>query len=94
MINKEDIKKLIEAHGVEETLDICFEEFGELIQAISKAKRKQRAGRSIDWYNLLEEMSDVLICIELLKETFTITDFAIETEVEKKMKRNLKRIEA
>lgn len=93
MINREDIKKLIEAHGAEETLDICFEECGELIQAISKAKRRQRAGRTIDHYNLLGEIADVLICVELLKEFFDIDDFAVEAIVKEKMKRNLKRIE-
>ena len=93
MINKEDIKKLIEAHGEEETLDICFEECGELIQAISKAKQLQRAGKRLNYHNLLSEMADVLIIIEMLKEYFDIANAYVETMVDMKMKRNLERIQ-
>ena len=93
MINREDIKKLIEAHGVEETLDICFEECGELIQAISKAKRLQRAGKRLNYHNLLSEMADILIIIEMVKEHFNLADEIVDRMINIKMERNLERIE-
>ncbi len=93
MINKEDIKKLIEAHGEEETLDICFEECGELIQAISKMKRLKRAGKSLNYFDLLAEMADVLISIEMLKEVAGLASDIVEKMVDIKMKRNMERIE-
>ena len=93
MINREDIKKLIEAHGEEETLDICFEECGELIQAISKMKRLKRAGKSLNYINLLSEMADVLISVEMLKEVAGLSSNQVEKAVDVKMKRNMERIE-
>lgn len=93
MINKEDIKRLIEAHGEEETLDICFEECGELIQAISKMKRLKRAGKSLNYIDLLSEMADVLISIEMLKEVAGLASSHVEKMVDIKMTRNMERIE-
>lgn len=96
MINRNDIKRLIEAHGVEETLDICFEECGELVQAISKAKRKRRsfddAHADHISYELRTEMADVLICMEMLKEIFDISDHKMEIHTKHKMRRNMRRI--
>ena len=95
MIDREDIKRLIEAHGVEETLDICFEECGELVQAISKMKRACRSEEGIAkaQAGLLEEMADVLICMEMLGEMFAISQSNIDAMVGIKMVRNMKRIE-
>ena len=95
MIDREDIKRLIEVHGVEETLDICFEECGELVQAISKMKRACRSeSRLVEAQaGLLEEMADVLICMEMLGEMFAISQSNIDAMVGIKMVRNMKRIE-
>lgn len=95
MIDRNDIKKLIEAHGTEETLDICFEECGELAQAISKIKRAYRSRERIaeSELNLISEMADVLIIMEMLKEIYVISDGVVEAAVRVKMKRNLERIE-
>ena len=94
MIDRKDIKSLIEAHGVEETLDICFEECGELVQAISKRKRACRLEEGVEkaQINLLEEMADVLICMEMLGEIFAISPSNIDAVVGIKMVRNMKRI--
>ena len=95
MIDRNDIKKLIEAHGVEETLDICFEECGELVQAISKVKRACRSEEGIAkaQIGLMEEMADVYICMEMLGEIFSISQSNIDAVVGIKMVRNMKRIE-
>lgn len=50
-------------------LTISMEECSELIQAISKSKR----GKS-NKNNLTEEIADVLICIDWLKEIYQIED--------------------
>ena len=50
-------------------LTISMEECSELIQAVSKAKR----GKS-NKDNLTEEIADVLICIDWLKEIYQIED--------------------
>jgi NTP pyrophosphatase (non-canonical NTP hydrolase) len=94
MIDRNEIKRLIEAHGVEETLDICFEECGELVQAISKMKRACRAEEGIAkaQIDLMEEMADVFICMEMLGETFAIPQSNIDAVVGIKMVRNMKRI--
>ena len=94
MIDRNDIKRLIDAHGVEETLDICFEECGELVQAISKVKRACRSeNRLVEAQaGLLEEMADVLICMEMLGEMFAISQSNIDAVVGIKMVRNMKRI--
>lgn len=64
-----------------------MEECAELIQAISKAKR----GR-IDRDNMIEEIADVLICIEMLKQMYMISDEKINKWIEKKQEREVKRI--
>ena len=95
MINKDDIRTLIKAHGVEETLDICFEECGELVQAISKMKRAVRTGDKQKVFeaqgNLAKEIADVQICSMMLCETYNITDELLKWERARKMERNLKR---
>lgn len=46
-----------------------MEECAELIQAISKAKRGK-----INRDNMIEEIADVLICIEMLKQMYMISE--------------------
>lgn len=62
-------------------------ECAELIQAISKAKRGK-----IDRDNMIEEIADVLICIEMLKQMYMISDEKINKWIEKKQAREVKRI--
>ena len=52
---------------------VCMEELSELSQAISKEIR----GRG-DRNNLVEEMADVIICLEILKQIFAVTNVEIE----------------
>lgn len=55
-----------------------MEECAELIQAISKAKRGK-----INRDNMIEEIADVLICIEMLKQMYMISDEKINGWIEK-----------
>ena len=81
------VKKSIEHYGKDVQSTVCMEECAELIQAISKEKR----GKS-DKSNLVEEMADVIICIEILKKIYNITDDEIYSWVITKQERTIKRI--
>ena len=81
------VKKSIEHYGKDVQSTVCMEECAELIQAISKEKR----GKS-DKENLAEEMADVIICIEMLKQIYNITDDAICSWVITKQERIIERI--
>jgi len=65
-----------------------MEECAELIQAISKAKRGK-----INRDNLTEEIADVLICIEMLKQMYMISEDKINKWIEKKQAREAERME-
>ena len=86
-IDKSIIAKSINYYGEEIQSTVCMEECAELIQAISKAKRGK-----INQNNMIEEIADVLICIEMLKQIYNITDSQIEDWTEWKQKRILNRM--
>lgn len=81
-IDNEIIKDSIVYYGKDAQSTVCMEECAELIQAISKEKR----GKS-DKNHLAEEMADVLISIELLKEIYDVSNEQINEWVDKKQKR-------
>lgn len=82
------ILKSIVYYGKEIQSTVCMEECAELIQAISKAKRGK-----LDVDNMIEEIADVLICIEILKQIYNIPDCSIENWIERKQERMLRRME-
>ena len=82
------ILKSIVYYGKEIQSTVCMEECAELIQAISKAKRGKP-----DTDNMMEEIADVLICIEILKQIYNIPDCSIENWIERKQERMLRRME-
>ena len=87
-IGKSIISKSIKHYGEEIQSTVCMEECAELIQAISKAKRGKP-----DADNMIEEIADVLICIEMLKQIYNIPDHFIEDWIERKQERMLRRME-
>ena len=86
-IGKSIITKSIKHYGEEIQSTVCMEECAELIQAISKAKRGK-----IDHDNMIEEIADVLICIEMLKQMYMISDEKINKWIEKKQAREAERM--
>ena len=86
-VNSYVVKKSIEHYGKDVQSTVCMEECSELIQAISKEKR----GKS-DKDHLAEEMADVIICIEMLKQIYNITEDEIYSWVINKQERTIKRI--
>lgn len=87
-IGKSIITKSIKHYGEEIQSTVCMEECAELIQAVSKAKRGKP-----DKNNMAEEITDVLICIEILKQIYDIPDCSIENWIERKQERMLSRME-
>ena len=81
------VQRSIEHYGKDVQSTVCMEECAELIQAISKEKR----GKS-DKDHLAEEMADVIICIEMLKQIYNITEDAIYSWVITKQERTIERI--
>lgn len=86
-IDKGIIAESILHYGKNNQSTVCMEECAELIQAISKAKRGK-----IDRDNMIEEIADVLICIEMLKQMYMISDEKINKWIEKKQEREAERI--
>lgn len=87
IIDLETISDSIQHYGVENQSTVCMEECAELIQAISKAKRGK-----IDKDNMTEEIADVLICIEMLKQMYNISDLQIDSWIKKKQAREQERM--
>lgn len=94
-INIPSQEDIIEHYGATNQFGIHMEECSELIQAISKVNRAWN-----DWDKLqkvqddvLEEIADVLICIEQLQEILNISDDDIESMIEYKTYRQIKRIQ-
>ena len=87
IIDLDIIKRSIEHYGKDVQSTVCMEECAELIQAISKEKR----GKS-DKDHLAEEIADVIICIEMLKQIYNINEDEIYSWVINKQERIIERI--
>jgi len=87
-------RKVISRYSDDAQAMVHMEECGELIQAISKMRRvKNKGGDDTEaYYNLVEEMADVLICLEQIQETYGIYDTEIQAMVFKKCRRQEERI--
>lgn len=89
-VNQGIVEKSIQHYRENYELDVCQEELAELIQAISKCKRYGCSGAQRD--NLIEEMADVTIILETLKQIYDVTDVQLNLEIIRKQERNLERI--
>ena len=87
-------RKVISTYGPKAQTVIHCEECAELIQAISKMHRIRlaEADDKDAYYNLVEEMADVLIIIAQLKEIYGISDSEIQKLVDFKCARQEARI--
>lgn len=82
-INNKLISKSINYYGKDVQTTVCMEKCAELIQSISKLKRYGVYETS----NLAEEIADVLICIEILKQVYSVTDAELQEWIGKKQGR-------
>ena len=95
MIDKKDIKKMIAGHSTEFTLHHMYQELGELIVAVSDLEISLAEFNFDQQYKeaLIEEMGDVVIMLEIMKEVYNVSDDRLESEVKNKIKKNLRRVE-
>lgn len=87
VIVKEIVEKTIKHYGKEMQSVVAMEECSELIQAVSKELR-QKSDKS----HLAEEMADVYICLELLKQMYEIENSDLQEWINIKQKRALERM--
>lgn len=87
----EHINEIIKKHGIVAQSMIAMEECSELIQAISKCVRSKEVIPTETREHLVEEMADVLICLEQLQAMYYITNEELSEWMNKKEERLLKR---
>ena len=90
-MDKELVKKIIHKHGTVTQSMIAMEECSELIQAISKCLRSEDLIPTETREHLIEEMADVMICLEQLMIMYSITDEELISWIERKELRLKKR---
>lgn len=89
-----DIQNIIKKNGIQRQCIVAMEECSELQKAISKALRYEQGDRFVadnQRENLIEEIADVLICIDQLKFMFSVEQSEIEEMKQNKEKRTLER---
>lgn len=95
---KDKIKRIANHYGLAKQQRQLAEECGELIQATSKYMRFQEESYAltVDWtylQNVIEEIADVEVMLDEIKHLLNISDEAIEAIKERKVNRQLERIE-
>jgi len=85
-----EYKDIINFYGKQAQANIAMEECAELIQAINKCLRyPNNADKTTD---LLEEIADVTIMLEQLKEIFDIENKDLDAMIERKRSRIFDRL--
>lgn len=81
-------KNYIETHTKDEILAVAIEEMSELTKHLTKIMRGKEPMKAN--YGCVEEMADVQICLDTLKEYMEISDSVIDAAVEVKLERYVK----
>lgn len=89
-IDMDIIKQSIDCWGKDMQTIVCMEEMAEGIQACSKILR-YGADQNLR-ENMKEEIADICICLEILKEIYEIKDENIQPLVDYKQKRTAYRM--
>lgn len=82
-----NINLILNSQSVDVNKTIVIEELLELQKELCKDLRGYNRREEIK-----EEMADVYICLQLLKEIYNFSDEDLEKMYERKMKRNIERI--
>lgn len=82
-----NINLILNSQSVDVNKTIVIEELSELQKELCKDLRGYNRREEIK-----EEMADVYICLQLLKEIYNFSDEDLEKMYERKMKRNIQRI--
>ena len=94
MINKDDIRTMINRHSTTFTIHHIYQELAELMIAVSKLEIALEDGGYSEGVHkdaVIEEIADALIMIEIIKSLYGITDEMMNLEITNKMNENLKR---
>lgn len=88
----------LERYGIEKQSLVAMEELAELQKAISKLVRNpEEKTKPLEFkglrHNLIEEMADVLICMDQLIEYYQIERHEIQELIQAKQERQAKRLE-
>lgn len=88
----------MDRYGIERQSLVAMEELSELQKAVSKLVRyPEERTKPFDFKglrnNLIEEMADVLICMDQLIEYYQIQGVEIQDAIQAKQKRQAKRLE-
>lgn len=78
---------MLNSQSVEVNKTIVIEELSELQKEVCKDLRGYERREEIK-----EEMADVYICLQMLKEIYNFSDEELEKMYERKMRRNIERI--
>lgn len=90
-MKKELIQKIIDKYGIQIQSNIAMEECAELIQAISKCLRSKEIVPMTVREHLIEEMADVMICLQQLQYMYYIDDEELYAMKQKKENRLIER---
>lgn len=82
MLNKDVVQKAIQIYGEAQQYIQTSEEVGELLTKLSQYRRG-RVGKE----DVVEELADVIIMFDCLKEMLYISDFELTDMIEKKYKK-------
>ena len=96
--NKQINKETMNRYGIERQSLVAMEELSELQKAISKLVRNpEERTKPLEFkglrHNLIEEMADVLICMDQLIEFYHIQRPDIQDIIRAKQERQAKRLE-
>lgn len=96
--DKKIIDETLDRYGIERQSLVAMEELAELQKAISKLVRNpEEKTKPLEFkglrHNLIEEMADVLICMDQLIEFYQIQGIEIQDIIQAKQERQAKRLE-
>ena len=88
----------MDRYGIKRQSLVAMEELAELQKAISKLVRNsEERTKPLEFkglrHNLIEEMADVIICMDQLKEYYNINHAEIQSIIASKQARQAKRLE-
>lgn len=88
----------MDRYGIERQSLVAMEELSELQKAISKLVRNpEEKTKPLEFkglrHNLIEEMADVIICMDQLKEFYGIDHLDIQHVIDSKQTRQRRRLE-
>lgn len=96
--NKQINDETMDRYGIERQSLVAMEELSELQKAISKLVRNpEEKTKPLEFKglrnNLIEEMADVIICMDQLKEYYKIKASEIQSIIDSKQARQRRRLE-